>query len=44
MSLQDVSPIEIFISYSNKDKVLAGEIKTQLEVMGFNVFLAHEDI
>ena len=44
MSLEDVSPIEIFISYSNKDKVLAGEIKTQLEVMGFNVFLAHEDI
>lgn len=34
----------IFISYSNQDKKLAGELKEELEVYGFQVFLAHETI
>ena len=36
--------LEFFISYSSKDKELAGEIKRTLESYGFQVFLAHEDI
>jgi len=37
-------PISIFISYSTKDKNVAGEIKKGLEKLGFNCFLAHEDL
>lgn len=33
-----------FISYSYKDRKLAGLIKSGLEAFGFNIFLAHEDI
>lgn len=36
--------LRIFISYSTKDKKLAGKIKTEFEGFGFNVFLAHHDI
>jgi hypothetical protein len=34
----------VFISYSHKDRKLAGLIKSGLEAFGFNVFLAHEDL
>lgn len=33
-----------FISYSHKDRRLAGLIKSGLEAFGFNTFLAHEDL
>lgn len=36
--------IRLFISYSTKDKILAGKIKTFLSSFGIEVFLAHEDI
>jgi hypothetical protein len=36
--------IKIFLSYSTKDKKLAGKIKYGLEQYGQDVFLAHEDI
>ena len=36
--------IRMFLSYSHKEKELAGEIKENLEAGGFEVFLAHEDI
>ncbi|MFH2037311.1 MAG: toll/interleukin-1 receptor domain-containing protein [Candidatus Zixiibacteriota bacterium] len=35
---------KIFLSYNTKDKVLAGNIKTELVKLGYDVFLAHEDI
>ncbi|MDI6778481.1 MAG: hypothetical protein QMD77_04835 [Patescibacteria group bacterium] len=34
----------VFVSYSTKDKSIAGKIKEQLEIFGLEVFLAHEDI
>jgi len=34
----------VFVSYSVKDKRLAGELKHELEKVGLRVFLAHEDI
>ena len=36
--------IRLFLSYSHKDRELAGEIKENLQDCGFEVFLAHEDI
>lgn len=36
--------IRVFVSYSKKDKKLAGEVKYYLEKYGLRVFLAHEDI
>ncbi|MFA4888772.1 MAG: toll/interleukin-1 receptor domain-containing protein [Candidatus Omnitrophota bacterium] len=36
--------ISIFVSYSHKDRNIAGQIKESLEYLGFDVFLAHEDI
>lgn len=36
--------IRIFLSYSSLNKVGVGKIKTWLSNLGFNVFLAHEDI
>lgn len=36
--------VRAFISYSTKDKHLAGQIKTCLEKYGLAVFLAHEDL
>jgi hypothetical protein len=35
---------EIFLSYHHNDRELAGKIKRSLELKGFTVFLAHEDI
>ncbi|HIH44794.1 MAG TPA: toll/interleukin-1 receptor domain-containing protein, partial [Candidatus Methanoperedenaceae archaeon] len=39
-----IKSLRIFLSYSTNDKVIAGSLKTLLELMGFEVFLAHEDI
>ena len=36
--------IELFISYSNRDKIIAGKIAELLGKKGIDVFLAHEDI
>ena len=36
--------ISVFLSYSHKDREIAGEIKRRLEAHGLEVFLAHEDI
>lgn len=36
--------IRIFLSYSNKDRNLSGELKEKLENHGLEAFLAHEDI
>lgn len=36
--------IRIFFSYSTDDKNIVGRLKEQLEFMGFEVFLAHDDI
>ena len=35
---------EVFLSYHHKDKTLAGKIKKRLDTLGFDAFLAHEDI
>lgn len=36
--------VATFLSYSHKDKRLAGNIKAKLKQYGFDCFLAHEDI
>ncbi len=36
--------MRIFLSYSSYDKELCGRIKRELELYGFEVFLAHDDI
>lgn len=36
--------LRIFFSYSTEDKKIVGMLKEQLEFMGFEVFLAHDDI
>jgi len=36
--------LRVFVSYANKDKLLAGALKKCLERFGLDVFLAHEDI
>jgi len=36
--------ILVFISYSTKDKVTVGKIKSQLENFGLEVFVGHDDI
>lgn len=36
--------MKIFISYSQNDKVLAGELKRQFEAFGIDCFVAHDDI
>ena len=36
--------LRIFLSYSHKDKHVAGKVKIELEQCGFDVFLAHDDI
>ena len=41
---QFIRPLRVFLSYSSKNKILAGEIKQSLELFDFEVFLAHEDI
>lgn len=35
---------KVFVSYSSKDKVIAGKLKEYIEKYDFDVFLAHEDI
>jgi len=40
----ELKPLNVFLSYSHKDRDIAGKIKEQLERFGFEVFLAHEDI
>ncbi len=42
--LDKKSKLKAFLSYSNLDKELAGQIKQALEDYGIEVFLAHEDI
>lgn len=39
-----VTTEEIFLTYHHNDRQLAGKIKRLLELKGFAVFLAHEDI
>lgn len=41
---QRVTEVKIFLSYSSKNKELAGNIKEWLSDFGFKVFLAHDDI
>ena len=36
--------LKVFFSYSTNDKETVGDLKTVLESMGFEVFLAHEDL
>lgn len=36
--------LRIFLSYSSKDKIVAGEIKKTLEEFDLEVFVAHDDI
>jgi len=36
--------VKVFLSYSHKDKLLAGKIKRNLKKEGLEIFLAHEDI
>jgi hypothetical protein len=36
--------VRVFLSYSNKDKGIAGNLKRCLEYYGVSAFLAHEDI
>jgi hypothetical protein len=42
--LYGIKSLRIFFSYSTDDKEIVGKIKLYLEEMGFEVFLAHEDI
>ena len=39
-----MEPIRVFISYSSKDKEMAGEIATILSILRMKPFLAHNDI
>lgn len=39
-----VSKPRVFLSYSHKDRVIAGSIKTTLGSEALEVFMAHEDI
>jgi len=36
--------VEVFLSYSHEDRVMAGKIATILKGKGFDVFLAHKDM
>lgn len=42
--IYDLHRIKIFLSYSTKDKHAAGMLKFQLEIQGYDVFLAHHDL
>lgn len=44
INYSEKGPIRIFLSYSNEDKNLVGEVKKKLDTYGFETFLAHEDI
>ncbi len=39
-----MKPLKVFLSYSSKDSRLSGQLKEILENIGFDVFLAHDDI
>ena len=39
-----MEPIRMFISYSNEDKKMAGEIARVLRILRMKPFLAHDDI
>lgn len=39
-----IEALKAFLSYSSKDRRLAGRVKKKLEFYGIEVFLAHEDI
>src|SRR3989344_412074 len=43
-TMTEKSNVEIFISYSTKDKDIAGEVKRAITDAGMTAFLAHEDI
>lgn len=43
-SMPGLKSIRIFLSYSSDDKKTVGSLKDSLEKIGFEVFLAHEDI
>lgn len=36
--------LRVFLSYSSRDSLLCGQLKVALDHLGFQVFLAHEDI
>jgi hypothetical protein len=40
----EVEALNVFLSYSSKDRRLAGRLKENLQFYGIRVFLAHEDI
>lgn len=42
--LYGIKSLRIFFSYNTIDKKIMGKLKSYLEDMGFEVFLAHEDI
>jgi len=42
--LTGLKSLRIFFSYSTEEKNIVGELKTHLESLGFEVFLAHDDI
>jgi hypothetical protein len=44
MSKTSRTTVRIFLSYSTSDKKFVGELKNALELVGPNVFLAHQDI
>lgn len=44
VKIPELKSIRIFLSYSNHDKEIVGALKDLLEKIGFEVFLAHEDI
>ena len=44
VSIPALKSIRIFFSYSSEDKKTVGSLKDALEKIGFEVFLAHEDI
>ncbi|VVB86643.1 TIR domain protein [uncultured archaeon] len=43
-NIVDIKPIKLFFSYSINDKKIVGLLKKDLKFMGFDVFLAHDDI
>ncbi len=43
-SVRSRQGVEVFLSYSHNDRVLAGKLSTFLEKSEIDVFLAHEDI
>ncbi len=42
--LVGLKSLRIFFSYAHEDRKIVGDLKKSLELIGFEVFLAHEDI